>query len=74
MSEQDCLEALRRFAPKIIRWGETSAVGMFSGGEHPDVPIGEINVQLLCKGSFGTADELFEAMRVLAGHRLPRRE
>ena len=67
MTEADCLAALASFAPKVER--------MLTGthGVEPSTfaPEGEVTVAFSVKGSFGVADDLFEAISVLGGHKLP---
>lgn len=72
----DAHAAVKAFAAKVVRWGESSDSSMFTGPgvEGPAFGPGYINVQFMVKGSFGTADDLFEAMRVLRGTKLPRIE
>lgn len=68
MTNEDCLKALKEFATKVRRFGETSDSSMFSvpsvSGE-PPMRCGEINVQFCVEGSFGVADKLYEAIRHL---------
>lgn len=68
LSERDCLRELRDFAMRVDRMVETS--GPFL--ELPFAPHGQIAVKFLVDGGFGTAEGLFEAIRVLAGYKLPR--
>lgn len=70
MTEADCLEALREFAPRVNRFMETSNPEPFER----DAPAGTIVVTFQVRGSFGVADPIFEAIRVLAGHKLPAKE
>lgn len=77
MSRDDCLLALERFAKFVKRQAETSDGGMFGvRNEHgiSVLPRDQIVVTFAVEGSFGVAEELFEAIRVLAGHKLPRKE
>lgn len=67
MTEADCLEALRVFAGKVERMVEGS---MGCGGDHL-CPSGSISVQFQLKGGFGVGGPIFEAIRVLGGHKLP---
>lgn len=79
LSEEDCMAVFRWIAPKIYRFCETSDPSSFT---HPNSSgmramthgSGYVNVQLMVEGSFGTADDFFEAIRVLAGFKLPRKE
>ena len=57
-----------RFAKIVQREAESSGEGPFG-----DLPSGQINVTFRVHGTFGVADDMFEAIRVLAGYRLPRR-
>ncbi len=70
MSIADAHAAFADFAQLVPRRCETSDASMFRDGMDP----GCINVVLMARGSFGVSDNLFEAIRVLAGHKLPRRE
>lgn len=77
LSIDDCLSALEAFAKRVKRFGETSDGSMFGTcNEHgiSVLPQGHINVVFAVEGSFGVGDDLFEAIRVLAGHKLPRKE
>lgn len=65
LSERDCLGVLEQFAKRVVRMGETSSGGMF--GEF--AAGNQVGVHFLVEGGFGTADELFEAIRVLSGHK-----
>jgi hypothetical protein len=69
LSRNDCLLALEHFAKRVARNAESS------GGSPFDefAPPGHLTVVFLVKGSFGVADDVFEAIRVLAGYKLPRR-
>jgi hypothetical protein len=68
MSRRDCLLALERFAKLVERQAESSGGGPF--GDF--APEGRVTVTFLVRGSFGVAAEMFESIRVLAGHKLPR--
>jgi hypothetical protein len=68
----DCLVALEAFSRLVQRFGETSDPSMFRDGENT-LPTGKINVQFQVEGNYGVAGDLFEAIRVLAGHKLPRK-
>lgn len=70
MSRDDCLLALERFSKRVVREAE------WTGGQpfYDFAPHGHITVTFLVHGSFGVADDIFEAIRVLAGYRLPRKE
>ena len=72
LRRQDCLRVLAEFSKRVKRFGETSAASMFSHGEI-NLPTGLINVQFCMTGTYGDADAIFEAIRVLAGHKLPAR-
>jgi hypothetical protein len=69
MSRKDCLMALEYFAKRVARFAESS------GGQPFDefAPPGHLSVVFLVQGSFGVSDDLFEAIRVLAGYKLPRK-
>lgn len=70
MSRSDCLLAFERFAKRVKRQAESSGGGPF--GDF--APQGHLTVTFLVPGSFGVADDMFEAIRVLAGHKLPSRD
>lgn len=76
LSLEDCIGVFERFSKVILRHAETSDHGPFgvlnvqrTGFE---LPRGTINVVFQVKGGFGVADELFEALKVLNSHKLPR--
>ena len=76
LSRADCLIALESFAKAVQRMGETSDGSMFGRMNQHGIsvlPSGQISVLFAVNGSFGVADDLFEAIRVLAGHKLPRK-
>ena len=70
MSRSDCISALVDFARRVQRQGETSGGGMFSDF----APKGCLTVHFEVSGEFGSNDKVFEAVRVLGEHKLPRRE
>ncbi len=75
LSTADCLTVFRDFSRRMVRFGETSDPSMYAHPTHDGLPAmgpGHINVQVLVRGSFGSNDDFFEAMRVLAGYKLPR--
>jgi hypothetical protein len=67
MRRDECIKALEAFASKVKRFLESSDKSSFSGKL---CEPGEISVQFLVRGGFGVAEDLFEAIRVLAGHRI----
>ena len=67
MTESDCLEALRAFSARVNRM-LTGSHGVDPGTFAPD---GEVTVAFSVRGGFGVADDLFEAISVLSGHKLP---
>ncbi len=69
LSERDCMKALREFALRVDRMLETSA-GLPGQQFAPD---DRVTVMFQVVGKFGVAADLMEAMRVLAGYKLPRR-
>jgi hypothetical protein len=69
MSRNDCLLAFESFAKLVQRQAESS--GGLTFGECPD---GQIDVKFRVLGSFGVAEAVFEAVRVLAGHKLPAQQ
>lgn len=69
MSREDCLHALETFGKRLYRFAETSDPGALD-----PLPQGNICVHLSVEGSFGVADDLFEAIRVMGGFKLPRIE
>lgn len=66
------LAAVKEFASRVVRFGETSDEGMFrlpSSQDAPAMTEDHLNVQFMVRGNFGTADALFDAMRpVIASH------
>ena len=70
MTERDCLEALANFSKRVDR--------MLTGshGIEPNTyaPEGKVSVCFEVRGGFGIGDDLFEAIRVLGGHKLPAKE
>ncbi len=68
MTKQQAVNAVAKFSKTIHRWLESSDLSAFG------VPnqIGYHSVQIMAPGSFGLADDFFEALRVLGGHKLPR--
>lgn len=77
MSLNDCLAAMELFAKRIQRMQETTDGGSFGTRNQNGIsvlPRGQIVVQFLIDGGFGVGDDLFEAIRVLKGTKLPRKE
>ena len=79
LSRADCLLVLEHFSKSVVRFAETSDPGPFANPRSDDAPAmerggGHINVSFMVKGSFGCASDLFEAIRVLHGWKLPRKE
>lgn len=77
LSREDCLLVLEFFAKQVVRFAETTDPGPFvhpSGGGSPAMGRGHISVNFMIEGSFGSASDLFEAIRVLRGWKLPRKE
>lgn len=70
LTKQDCLGALEVWAGKVQRMMETSEGFLTSQNCEP----GTIKAAFLLEGNFGTTDDMFEAIRVLAGHKLPAKE
>jgi hypothetical protein len=70
LTEADCLEVLRGFASRVNRMMESSEPFTPCG----DIPEGTITIKFQVRGSFGTGDRIFEAIRVMAGHKLPAKE
>jgi len=66
MTEADCLEALRAFSGKVRRHAETSASAF-----HEELPRERLTVAFEIEGNFGDGDDLFEAIRVMSGRKLP---
>lgn len=64
---QQCHAALDLIAPKVDRM----LVGSHGIEPHTNTAIRRICVCLEVRGGFGVADDFFEAIRVLAGHKLP---
>lgn len=73
MTEDQARDAACKFLAGVIRMGETSDPSLFSGPSEsgPALDKEHINVQLMVAGSFGVASDFFEAIRVLAGYKLP---
>ena len=67
MKRADCVKALAKFAPLVERFLETSDASAFCS---EICPSDKINVQFLVRGSFGVANDVFEAIRILAGHKI----
>lgn len=67
MTRANCLKALEAFSKRVYRFAETSEVPTFG-----ETPKGNVCVVLSVEGRFGVADDLFEAIRVLGGFKLPR--
>lgn len=77
LSLDDCLLALEMFAIRVERFQETTDGGSFGTRNQNGIsllPHGQIVVQFLINGGFGAGDDLFEAIRVLKGIKLPRKE
>ena len=77
LTKADCLLVFEFFAKRVKRFAETTDGGMF--GTHNQhgisvLPRGQINVMFAVEGGFGISDDLFEAIRVLGGHKLPNKE
>lgn len=66
LSREDCLVVFERFAKTVQRQAESSGGQVFG-----NAPSGQIDVVFRVLGSFGVADDMFEAIRVLAGYKLP---
>ena len=68
LNKDDCFTAMKRFAGRVHRWKESSA-----GFDQCDPPLsrGFITVTFLIEGSFGASDDLFEALRIAGGFKLP---
>lgn len=67
LSRADCLLVFERFAKIVQREGEGSASVIFG-----HAPSGQIDVTFRVLGSFGVGDDMFEAIRVLAGYKLAK--
>ena len=75
MSISEAHKAFGQFAAKVERFKETNdgcGWGVFQNGMW-FAPRGQIVVAFLVNGGFGVGDDVFEAVRVLAGHKLPRK-
>ena len=76
MSIEDCINAIKKFSKKIEKFCETSDGSSFSHRVTRNgmsfMPDGQINVMFAVKGRYGVGDDLFEALRVLGEHKLPR--
>jgi hypothetical protein len=77
LNREDCLDVFENFAKNVVRLKETSGGIGFANetgaATSPFAPRGHITVAFQVKGSFGTIDPITEAIRVLAGHKLPRK-
>lgn len=71
INETDFPRILRDFGLRIERMKESSE--SFDSGDPPLQP-GSITVTFQIKGGFGSANDLFNAMRVAAGYYLPRKD
>lgn len=69
MTRSDALEALAEMASRVIRQGESSGAGMFAHtrGLTDFAPDDCLTVQFLVRGTFGSNDNAWEAVRVLSG-------
>lgn len=77
MSESMAIAAVKKWAASVIRFAEISHGGPF---QHP-LPDGatafgpeHVNVCFMVGGNFGFSDLMFEAVRVLGGHKQPAPE
>lgn len=67
-TREECIKLVGAFAKRVDRWCETSATeAMHSVTEPPALDV----VIRVYSAKFGFADNFFEAMRVLAGYKLP---
>jgi hypothetical protein len=75
MSLDECNLAFADLAKRMRRMGESSSVGMFYTTSNPNecAPEGCLTLMVQAKGTFGSNERVFEAMRVLAGYKLPRK-
>lgn len=67
LSREDCLAVFERFAKLVQRQAESSASIVFG-----EADPGQLDVTFRVSGKFGVAGDLFEAIRVLAGHKIVR--
>jgi membrane protease subunit (stomatin/prohibitin family) len=78
MTINDCIKAISTFAKKVEKFMETSDGSTFSHRVKRNnmvfMPDGQINVAFAVKGKYGVAEDLFEALRVLGEHKLPKKE
>lgn len=73
LKRSDCIKALAEFAPRVQRFMESSDAAGFAHGPGTlgtSCAPENINIMFLVRGNFGVAENLFEAIRVLAGHRI----
>ena len=70
MTEADCMEALRDFSKRVDRM----LTGSHGIEPNTSAPEGQVSVCFSVKGGFGVGDDLFEAVRILAGHKLPAKD
>lgn len=76
MSIIDCQKAVVDLAKRVQRMGESSHVGMFGTTADPNeqAPPDCLTLMLQTKGRFGDNERFFEAIRVLRGWKLPRKD
>lgn len=73
MTIADAHNAVVDFSKKVLRIAETDGASAFSRGK-PNLPKGQVNVQILISGEFGDGHGLFEAIRIFAGYKLPAKK
>lgn len=71
LNKAECIEAIGSFFRKVERL-KTSSEDFCHGAN--DLPKGSVTVTFQVKGGFGVADDMFEAMRVFSGYKLPRND
>lgn len=72
MKRSECAGALAAFAARVERVMESSDGCHFTGPNVVDNTCApsHITVSFLVKGGFGVSDDLHEAIRILAGHKI----
>ena len=68
MTREQAIKAVSDFASGILRWCETSGSGSLG-----DLSAGQLDVVIRFEGKFGAADSFFEGLRILGGHKSPRK-
>ena len=67
MTEQDCFDAFRKFSKRVDRM----LTGSHGIEPHTQSPMNQVTISFSVDGDFGVGEDLFEAVRVMGGHKLP---